>query len=284
MNRIRLMLCGCLLLLSTCLFAQELEKDFNVVSNSFLAQKEPRYDNQENLCAIVVVSAANMNTYTFENSMIVGNIMYKSGEARIYMAKGAKFLTIKSNKFGVETFNFPEPLEKGTVYKLDLKVVLSEDQKTRTLVMPVAGLGETMSYGAMVGVVKKTGVYAKVKYNFQSFTKDYECNDQGVIAGTDNYNSWFTGNNKIARFAITGGLLQRLWKPAYLYVGAGYGYKSLGWEMEGGEWAENTDNSYKGIEAELGAIYRIKNFALSAGVQTNSFKYWEATVGLGIMF
>ena len=40
----------------------------------------------------------------------------------------------------------------------------------------------------------------------------------------------------------------------------------------------------KGIEAELGGIYRIKNVAISAGVQTNSFKYWESTLGVGIMF
>jgi len=78
--------------------------------------------------------------------------------------------------------------------------------------------------------------------------------------------------------------LQRLYKPLYLYAGAGYGTKILGWEMQGGEWAENVDESYKGIEAELGGIYRIKNIALSAGVQTNSFKYWEATLGVGIMF
>lgn len=281
---IKIMVGGLLALMSTNVWGQEVDANFKQLSNSFLAQKEPRYDNQENRCAVVLVSVPNSNTVTFENSMIVGNVMYSRGGARIYMAQGAKYLTIRSNKFGMYKHTFTPSLEGGVTYQLDLKIIYSEDQKTRTLVMPVIGLGETMSYGAMVGVVKKTGVYGKVKYNFQSLSNDYECNDQGVIAGTDNYNSWFTGENKIARFAVTAGLLQRLWKPAYLYVGAGYGYKRLGWELESGEWAENTDQTYKGIEAEVGGIYRIKNFALSAGVQTNSFKYWEATLGLGIMF
>jgi hypothetical protein len=35
---------------------------------------------------------------------------------------------------------------------------------------------------------------------------------------------------------------------------------------------------------EAGLILRAKNIALSAGIQTNSFKYVEATIGVGIMF
>lgn len=266
-----------------CLNAQDLKANFKKAQDDLIARTHERLDLNEEPCAVVRVSAANIYTYSFEGN-IIGDVVYEAGEALVYMSEGSRYITIKSNQFGMMTVDFPYKLEKRMAYKLDLKIILAEDQKTRTLVMPVIGLGETTSYGAMVGVVKKTGVYAKVKYNFLSFSKDYECNNQGVIAGTDNYNSWFTGENKIARFAVTAGLLQRLWKPAYLYVGAGYGYKRLGWELDSGEWAENSDKTYKGIEAEIGGIYRIKNFALSVGVQTNSFKYWEATVGLGIMF
>jgi hypothetical protein len=79
-------------------------------------------------------------------------------------------------------------------------------------------------------------------------------------------------------------LLYRLSLPLYLYAGAGYGYKKLAWETAEGSWAENTDKTYTGAEAELGLILRSKNFAVSAGVQSNSFKYIEATIGVGIMF
>ena len=47
---------------------------------------------------------------------------------------------------------------------------------------------------------------------------------------------------------------------------------------------EVTLKDYKGIEAELGVMGRFGIFALSAGVQTNSFKYMEFNVGVGVMF
>ena len=50
------------------------------------------------------------------------------------------------------------------------------------------------------------------------------------------------------------------------------------------QWAENQDQTFNGVEADLGLVLRMKNIALTAGVQSNSFKYFEATVGLGIMF
>ena len=96
--------------------------------------------------------------------------------------------------------------------------------------------------------------------------------------------SWFTGHKESSRLAITGGLLQRIASPLYLYAGAGYGSRIMGWEMPDDQMAECKDYSYEGVEAEVGCILRIKNIALSAGVQTNSFKYWEATAGIGIMF
>ena len=49
-------------------------------------------------------------------------------------------------------------------------------------------------------------------------------------------------------------------------------------------WAENKDETATGVEADLGLVLRAKNFAITAGLQSNSFKYFEATVGLGIMF
>lgn len=121
------------------------------------------------------------------------------------------------------------------------------------------------------------------KIQFQNINSDYTCNADGIIEGNDTP-SWFTGHKESSRLAITGGLLQRIASPLYLYAGAGYGSRIMGWEMPDDQMAECKDYSYEGVEAEVGCILRIKNIALSAGVQTNSFKYWEATAGIGIMF
>lgn len=282
MKRI-LCLFGLMCICCQCLLAQELQiEPLEKLERDLYARTHERLDLNEVPCAVIRVSVANAKDFTFEGN-IIGDVIYHPGEALVYMTKGSRNVTIKSEKFGAMKYAFPERLEKQVVYRLKLKIILPEDQKTRTLVMPVVGLGEATSYGVMIGLVKKTGAYLKVKYNFQSLSNDYECDANGVVVGS-NEPSWFTGENKTTRFALTAGVLQRLYKPLYLYAGAGYGTKILGWEMQGGEWAENVDESYKGIEAELGGIYRIKNIALSAGVQTNSFKYWEATLGVGIMF
>ena len=86
---------------------------------------------------------------------------------------------------------------------------------------------------------------------------------------------------------MTGGYLRKLADPLYLYVGGGYGSRILAWKMYADgdyAWARVTDNSFTGYEAELGLIYRPGIIAFSAGVQTNQFKYYEANVGIGVMF
>lgn len=272
-----------LLWLSVSLSAQELKVgSFVRLDRDLLARTAQRLDRNDVPCAVLRVSVANAKSFTFAGN-IIGDIVYRPGEAIVYLTDRSRKIGISSDKFGMLDYEFPERLQKSVTYRLKIKLVEDKDNKLRTLVMPVAGIGDVFSYGLMVGVVKKSGGYLKVKYNFQDLKTQYECDNAGVIesSGTP---SWFTGADKQSRLAVTGGLLQRLWKPIYLYVGAGYGYKELGWELEGGEWAKNTEKSFKGVEAELGALFRLNNIALSAGLQTNSFKYWEATVGMGIMF
>ena len=110
MKRI-LFLCGCFLLLSTCLFAQKLKSDFKRLDRDLLARTHQRLDLNDEPCAVVRVSAADIESYTFEGN-IIGEVEYKSGEAIVYMAKGSRNITVKNNKFGTLKFDFPEKLEK----------------------------------------------------------------------------------------------------------------------------------------------------------------------------
>lgn len=94
------------------------------------------------------------------------------------------------------------------------------------------------------------------------------------------------GREKQSHLSVTAGVIQRLGKlsPFYAYAGLGYGYNKLGWKTVNGDWVKNTDHSCSGIEAEVGGIYRLKNISFMAGVQTNSFNYVEAALGVGFMF
>ena len=290
MKNQRIFLLGFILLLCAGFAqAQELKVSaFQRMDRDLLARTQERLDLNDVPCAIVRVSVANVKDYTFEGN-IIGDVVYKMGEALVYMTQGSRNITIKSDAFGSLKYEFTQKLEKQVVYKLALKLETPENMKTRTMVMPIAGIGSSISYGLMVGVVKKFGWYLKAKYDF----KNQETITEYTSSGTDlqGIPMWFTGETASSRLAVTTGAMYRLTNPLYIYLGAGYGYKKLAWEIAEGEsgthsdkWAENKDDSATGIEADLGLVFRAKNFAITAGVQSNSFKYFEATLGIGIMF
>lgn len=283
--KMKLFLCGCMLLLSTYLQAQELTPSFKVLEKDLMARTHPRLDLNDVPCAIVRVSAKDIDAYTFEGN-IIGDVIYQSGEALVYMTKGSRTITIKSNRFGMMKFDFPERLEKQVVYKLDLKLVLPEDQKRKTLVMVEGGFHPShTSFGVMAGIVAKHGAYVRFRSDFGSVDTEWECDDTGALtsgpAGTPYY---IEGSSAKSRFSITGGYLYRFIKPLYGYVGAGYGQRTLAWEAMDDKWVKNIDHSASGIAAELGLIGQFKGFALSLGAQTVNFKYMELSVGVGYFF
>lgn len=273
---------GFLLFFSYSLNAQELQSEFETLVGDPYASRYERLDGNEDACAVLRVSVSDASKYKFSGN-IIGDIIYGPGEAIIYMAARSRTIRISSDKFGTHDYEFPERLQSKVSYRLTLKVILSEAQKTRTLVMPVMGIGKAPSYGIMLGIVKKWGAYAKVMHSFNSLSTDLTCDESGNIGG-DSQKGWFTGEKENSRFSITGGVMYRVALPVYFYLGAGYGYKKLGWETEGGKWAEVSNHSTKGLETEFGVICRIKNFALSAGVQNNQFKNWDAIAGAAFMF
>ena len=175
-----LLLCGLFMLLSTFLYGQELVPTFKMMEKDLLARTQPRLDLNEVPCAIVRVSAADIDTYTFEGN-IIGDVIYQSGEALVYMTKGSRNITIKSNKFGMIRYEFGMKLEKQVVYKLDLKVILPEDQQRKTIILGEGGFHTSQtSFGVMAGIVAKHGAYIRFRSDFGSTSADLECDDTGA--------------------------------------------------------------------------------------------------------
>ena len=158
-------------------------------------------------------------------------------------------------------------------------------ERPRVMVMPVMGFRTSqMSYGLMVAAMRRTGGYIKAKYSFSNTpSDDFECNDVGM-SGEDGEVQWYTGKTEKSRLSVTGGIVQRLWKPFYLYAGVGYGTRTLVWETVGGKWGKNRDHSLEGVEAEIGGILSAGPMVFSLGLQTNSFKYLEGNLGIGVIF
>ena len=158
-------------------------------------------------------------------------------------------------------------------------------ERPRVMVMPVMGVRTSQrSYGLMVAAMRRTGGYIKAKYSFSNTpSDDFECNDVGM-SGEDGEVQWYTGKTEKSRLSVTGGIVQRLWKPFYLYAGVGYGTRTLVWETVGGKWGKNKDHSLEGVEAEIGGILSAGPMVFSLGLQTNSFKYLEGNLGIGVIF
>lgn len=271
--------------------AQELEiSDFRKLDRDLYARTHERLDFNDNPCAVLRVSVANAKDYTFEGN-IVGSIVYEPGEAIVYMTQRSKGITIHCNHSGTHKIVFAEQdpevpyLEKSTTYRLELKLVLPEDQQRRTLVMGSVGYHPAqLSYGAMIGVAAKHGAYMHIRTDFGSATTGLQCDDTGVLLSSGKMPYYKEGVSHTARFSFTGGYLCRFARFLYGYIGAGYGYRTLAWETVDSELVENVDHSASGVAAEVGLIGNFNRFTLSVGCQALDFKYPELNVGIGYFF
>lgn len=247
-------------------------------------------DNNQKLTALVEVSLPVADTSVVFDG-IIGSPVKSVGNWLIRVAEGTLDIRIAIPACETLTFAFPEVIESGRVYKLQLSV--QESQKLRSLIMPVFSYNSSqLSYGLMLGICKSyLGGYIKAKTNFEfGIEPTLECNSDGYINGVK---GWFSGESAKSRYSITGGYLGQLFQTKknaalYAYAGAGYGQRLLAWQVRGTdgeyEYAKVSPVSYSGVEAELGLIFRAGSFAVMAGVQTLQFKYIEANVGIGVMF
>jgi len=123
MRRI-LFLLSLLLFGGATLLAQELTvKTFELRDRDLRAKQKPRFDNNEDACALVRVQVAAPNCI-FSDSYIVGDVEQGFGEYLVYMAKGARRLRVAHPDFLFTPldYEFPEALESYRTYALILEV------------------------------------------------------------------------------------------------------------------------------------------------------------------
>ena len=294
----KLLALSLLILLSVSLMAQNRRLIVRSFSKSDIgdmrARTSPAFDRNNKLAALLDITfAASDSTLLFEG--MVGDPIHFPGEWLIHVPEGTTRLKVSMDDCKPLEFTFPAgiPIESGMVYLMDLDI--EEAVKLRTLILPTLSMGFAspmhMSYGVMVGFCKVNGGYFRIKTDFAfGLSTVADCDADGLIDGVK---GWYTGESKRSRFAVTGGYMRHLadigdTNSLYAYAGAGYGSRTLAWQMVGSEgeyqYAKVVPSSLKGVEAELGAIFRIGGVAVSLGVQTNSFKFFEANVGVGVMF
>ena len=274
-----------LLVVSPFLRAQDkafVVRSFEMDPMELRAKTNPVYDNNGIPAAMVRVSLSVADSVDFRGN-IVGTPEHNPGEWIVFMPAGSTWIDIAVDGYAPLHYVFPVdiPLQAARGYVLDLGV--KEVSSVRTLVMPAFSYNKSQySYSLMLGFCKRNGVYIKAKTDFTfGLIPTGVCDENGV---EDGIKGWYTGASKKSRLAFTGGYMRQLADPLYLYVGGGWGYRTLAWERFDESYVQVDPYSYNGYEAELGAILRLGAFAISAGVQTNQFKYYEANVGIGVMF
>ena len=150
--------------------------------------------------------------------------------------------------------------------------------------------------GLILGQAGKVGWYVSGRVNTGFFTDvTYETDGNFIsnYAGGGYYE--FTGQTLITRASFTGGITMRMAKDkVYFYLGGGYGAKSLLWEAEdfsyaddsslSKDYAEHTEFSYSGAEAEAGLLFNLNKVFIAIGGSTLSGKRYDATFSIGLTF
>lgn len=283
-----------ILMLPVALMAQEkrlVVRNFDVNLIDRRAQTDPVYDHNEKPAALIEITLA-----TADSLHVKGNIVdyeYEPGKLLVYMSSDSRWIDLALTGCEPFHFEFPatKPLQPGLAYILELGVKVLNPM--RTLIMPTFSYNKSqLSYGIMLALGKKNGgfVHAKTDFHF-GINPTLSCDAAGYVDGVK---GWFSGSSQKSRFAVTAGYMRQIFNlkdgnmGLYIFAGGGYGSRILAWEMYQSEntydFVRVVPNSFTGYEVELGALYRLGPVAISVGAQTNQFKYYEANVGIGVMF
>lgn len=138
-----------------------------------------------------------------------------------------------------------------------------------------------LAYGLTLGSMKKMGwfVSALSNFNFKALSTDYECGNDFLVDGVYPF---YTGKEVYSSLSITGGVMFKLVDELALRVGAGYGMRNTAYEMTDGKYVKNTDISATGVEAVVGAQYKLGKLIVSLDMVTTNFKIFEAKLGIGM--
>ena len=139
------------------------------------------------------------------------------------------------------------------------------------------------AYGAMFGWCKEGGIYIKgvaTSHFYRNLSYkhvDYTYESDG---GSD---WWHTGKRDTSYASVTGGIMIKLGKPMFIYVGAGYAWKDvLLCPMTGkSDYIHSTTGSYKSFAIDAGLVFNFSGFAVTAGtIYTPNFGF-TGSFGIG---
>lgn len=175
----------------------------------------------------------------------------------------------------------------------EVRATLNEKDRSSKMYVSVVGNSVT-PLGIRAGLLGKTGVYLEARtsmspaqsttYNYNGQVYDYDKSGYYQLSGAD--------QNKAMTVLL--GLNAQLSWNTFLYLAAGYGTDSYGFEIDnfdydsnakiGSDWVKDETNLYSGVEIDLGMMFRLGDIILSAGGTILNFEQPGFTIGLGYNF
>lgn len=212
---------------------------------------------------------------------------------------------LDAGKYNVR-FTMPEYFPKDTIVEVQpggtttdvtMRLISSKEKKS-TFIFGDAAIGsKSPTWGVMVGMgaVNCGYIHARTNFNF-NLSSDYTCDENGVLTSGPNAGKtpYYTpGKSDKAMFSFTAGYMRHIYKPLYIFAGAGYGSRNFSYEAVLNDETQQNDQtvtisndkySASGLAGELGLVGRFGRFGISLSYQTIMFKYHETGIGLGVFF
>lgn len=152
---------------------------------------------------------------------------------------------------------------------------------------PILGVGITshkdFTFGLTLAYMQQFGGYISAQVNNFDFEKSSKfVNSDGVA--DNGQKAFLTGDSKVSRLSLVGGVTYVVMPDLIAYLGGGYGYRRLLYETCDGAYLKEHDNTVEGYEVDLGVIANFNNFLVKLGCNTIKFKSAELRAGLGWRF
>lgn len=152
---------------------------------------------------------------------------------------------------------------------------------------PILGVGITshkdFTFGLTLAYMQQFGGYISAQVNNFDFEKSSKfVNSDGVA--DNGQKAFLTGDSKVSRLSLVGGVTYVVMPDLIAYLGGGYGYRRLLYETCDGAYLKEHDNTIEGYEVDFGVIANFNNFLVKFGCNTIKFKSAELRVGLGWRF
>ena len=194
MNRIiPLWLCF-LFLACVTVSAQELRVDnVTLLETDNEAEMNPRYDGNDEICALLKVYVNDLPGLKFASGYIIGrsNILYKGGFYTVYVANGIRNIKLSHGDYLPVMLNFNKDfqisIEGGKTYRVDISTIGMVKKTTQTIAFNMLPREGTILINGEKHLVSEGMLQLELKPGNYSYTAsaDYSQTKEGTFTITD---------------------------------------------------------------------------------------------------